>query len=312
VIQRIPITDREQWLGLRKHDITASTVGALFNLHPYSTVYELFLEKTEYDPPNIDSKAMRRGRLLEPVVAAAVADEHPEWTITKATEYLRDPAIRLGCTPDFYVEGDPRGFGIIQAKTAGPFAFKRSWSEDGMPPMWIALQAATEMMLTGAQWGAVAVLVNDDDLALHWYDIPRNAGVEARIRDAVENFWIDVDFKNKPQPDFARDADLIAALTRKVTRLKSIDLSGDNYLPVILAERATLKKRAADDAKRLKEIDAEIKFKMGDAEIGVIDGFAITFKEQTNKAYSVAEKTFRTLRVTDHREKDTDEHAGSF
>lgn len=297
---------------LRKRDITASTVAALFGVHPYTSAYSLYLEKTGLEKPDIDSKAMRRGRLLEPVVAAAVVDDHPDWTVTKADEYLRDPSIRLGCTPDFLVHDDPRGLGIIQAKTAGPFAFKRNWQEDGIPPFWICLQAAVEMMLTGATWGAVAVLVNDDDLALHWYDIPKNAAVETRIRDAVERFWLDVEFGNEPQPDYERDAELIAALTRTVKPLKSIDLHGDNHLPVLIAERTELKARATADKKRLKAIDAEIKLKMGDAEVGVGDGFTISFKEQTREAFSVAETSFRVLRVKDLREKDTEEHEGQF
>lgn len=238
MIERIPITDREQWLNLRKADVTASAVGALFGMHPYATAYGLYQEKNGLDLDEPDSGVLRRGRLLEGVVALCVEEQHPEWKVEKATEYFRDPDIHMGCTPDFFVHGDPRGLGIIQAKTVAPSVFKSSWTEDG-PPMWIALQAATEMMLTGATWGAVAALIVDPfKLDCMIYPIPKHAGVEQRIRDAVRQFWRDVMDRNEPKPDFKRDAELIASMFPTAVEFKTIDLSGDNYLPEILRERA--------------------------------------------------------------------------
>lgn len=301
---RIPITDREQWLSLRKQDVTASTVAALFSMHPYASAYGLYAEKTGLELPDIDNAVLRRGRLLEHAVAIAVEEDHPEWKLEKAAHYYRDPDIRIGATPDYYVHGDDRGLGIIQAKTVAPSAFKKSWS-DGNLPFWISLQAMVEMMLTGATWGAVAALVIDPfKLDCHLYPIPRHAGVEQRIREAVKQFWSDVEFAIEPEPDFKRDADLIAAMYPAAVPLKTIDLSGDNHLPVLLAERATLKDRIKFDDARCKEIETEIKSKMGDAEIATLDGFAITHKNQTRKAYTVKETSFRMLRITDHREKE--------
>ena len=92
-------------------------------------------------------------------------------------------------------------------------------------------------------------------------------------------------------------------LTPDVIPGKRIDLTGDNLLPVLLHERAELKKRVDADDARIREIETEVKFKMGDAELATIDGFAISFKPQTRKASFVAESTFRALRITDHREK---------
>src|SRR5262245_18769817 len=50
-IERIPITSREQWLELRKPDVTASVVGALFAAHPYMTALKLYLMHQGIDFP---------------------------------------------------------------------------------------------------------------------------------------------------------------------------------------------------------------------------------------------------------------------
>lgn len=312
MIERIKIEDREQWLALRKQDVTASVVGALFGAHQYETAYGLFAEKSGLEVPEFDTSVLRRGRLLEGAVAIAVEEDFPQWRVKKATEYFRDPAARIGATPDFFVDGDPRGLGIIQAKTVAPAAYKKHWAED-KPPFWITLQAATEMMLTGAPWGAVAALIVDPyRLECKVFEIPKHPGAEARIREAVSQFWDDVAEGREPKPDFARDAELIASLWPAATPTKTIDLTGDNLLPVLLAERADLKARAKADDARIKEIEAEIKFKMGDAEIATIDGFHISFKNQHRKSYTVAATDFRVLRVTDHRSKQEQGNAGPF
>lgn len=302
MIERHPVTDRESWLKLRKQDVTASVVAALFGQHPYESALGVYAEKTGLDLPEIDNAVLRRGRLLEGAVAAAVAEEHPEWEIIKGTDYLRDPDLRLGATPDFYIMNDPRGLGILQAKTVAPSVFKKQWRDTG-PPFWIALQNATELMMEpDAAFGVVAALVVDPwKMECPIYPIPRHAGVEARIREAVTKFWADVAEGREPAPDYGRDAELFAALYPEATPLKTVDLTGNNMLPVILPERAELKVQMGKLEKRVKEIDTEVKFAMGDAEIATLPGFSISLKTQNRKSYSVAATSFRRLNISDNR-----------
>lgn len=306
--------DRAKWLSLRKQDVTASVVGALFGTHPYTSALALYQEKNGLELPNKTNVRMRRGSRLERAVAEEVGEKRPDWKIIPAGEYLRDPDLRLGATPDFYIEGDPRGLGVLQTKVSTLRAFKAGWQKGGdhhvdeiVPPFWIGLQTLTEMMLAGAPWGAAAVYIDDpwnDDC--HICEIARHSGAEARIHEAVAKFWLDVEFGNEPAIDYARDGDLIASLYPDAVPLKSIDLTGDNMLPVILAERATLKERIKADQERCIEIDNEVKAKMGDAEIAIVDGFAITFKKQDRKGYEVQPTSFRKLNITATRERETD------
>jgi predicted phage-related endonuclease len=306
MIERIPIentkTGLDAWLGLRKRDITASSVGALFACHPYQTTLGLYTQKCGLDLPEPDTAMLEWRLILESAVGASVARQRPGWKIVKATEYLRDPDLRLGATPDFYILGDPRGLGILQAKTIAPAVFKKTWTDD-TPPLWIALQNTTELMLDGnAAFGAVACLIIDPwKCECPIYEVPRHAGAEQRIREAVAKFWDDVRNNREPAPDYARDAEVIAAMSPVEKPGKTIIFSGDNELPIILAERAGLKGRIKVDEDRCKAIETEVKHKMGDAEIGVAGDFTLTFRTQNRKAYSVVATSFRPLRVIDKR-----------
>src|SRR5262245_46027274 len=192
MIEIIPIENRRDWIARRKFDVTASNVGALFGVHPYVSALRLYVDKQGLVdlPPVKDSGPMKRGRWYEPGVPEAVKDTYPEWAdyqIAKNTNYYREADLGLACTPDFFVFGNPRGKGNLQAKTAAPSAFVREWTSDGkvVPPFWIVLQGLVEMMLTGCEWGAVACLIADaynPDVKL--IAIERHAATEQKIRDA--------------------------------------------------------------------------------------------------------------------------------
>lgn len=316
MIQRIPITSREQWLDLRKQDVTASTIGALRGLHPYTSRLKLYKEKTGFDFKVEENVRMRRGSLLEAAVAARVGQERPHWQIVPAGEYLRDPDARLGATPDFYIHGDPRGLGVLQTKLSIPQVFEHVWRDDEggvTAPMWIRLQALTEAMQADAAFGAIGVYIDhpfSDDCYV--IEFERHAGAEAAIRADVAQFWSDVEWGIEPDPDGKVDADLVKLMYPDSDPLIHIDLSGDNYLTSGLAERAEIKARIKSDEARVAEIETELKGKMGAAELAHFNGFVVTHKTQTRKAYSVKETSFRRLNVTDLRPKETldGQHAG--
>lgn len=306
MIERIAITSEDQWLELRRPHITSTAVAALFGLDPWKTVLHLYLEKrgVEFPQPDRDNPVLRRGRWLEPAVAAAVSERRPEWQLKAPKAYYCDPELRLGATPDFLIlQGDARGLGVLECKTVAPRVFERDWDSGHEVPLRHLLQTSTAMMLTGAQWGAVAVLLVDAfsmDIVITESD--RRPDVEMRIKQAVSQFWDDVAAGNEPQPDFARDTEAIKAMTARSTDGKSFDAAGHNTLPTILAQRASLKARIKGDEARCDEIENEIKYLLGDAvAIENLPGWRVTFKPADYKEYTVKARTVRSLRITDKR-----------
>jgi predicted phage-related endonuclease len=303
-VEKIPITSKEQWLNLRKFDITASVVSAINGLHPYVSPLRLYYEKGGLldFPKQDDSGVLRRGRILESAVGTAVSEQKPEWTIEKNNFYFRDTELGIGATPDFFIHGDPRGLGTLQAKTVAPSVYARDWI-DGRPPTWIVVQNVTECMLTDAKFGAVAALVIDPyDLPCHVIEIPRHAAAEAKIREDVAKFWQDIEDGNEPGPDYGLDRELLAALSPKETPDITIDLSTDNEVMAGLAERADLKIKMKIADERCKQIETMIMARMRDAAIARVPDFRVTWKTEDRKGYTVEPKSNRVLRIYDKRE----------
>jgi predicted phage-related endonuclease len=303
MIERRPITDRNEWLAWRREDVTASVVGALFGAHPYTTALRIYAEKRGVEFPDEDNKVMRRGRWLEPAVAKAVEELRPEWKLEAPNIYLRDPDIRLGCTPDFYIHDPVRGLGVLQCKTVAPSVYARDWHNGSEIPFWIVLQALTEMMLAGASFGAVAALLVDaHNMDCVILEVPRHADSEAKIVAAVSSFWLCVATGQEPDPDFARDAEVIKLLMPRESPGKQIDFTGNNELPAMLEERAFLMSIIKEADARCDEIETEIKHLMADAEIatGLAD-WRITHKTQKRAGYTVPPKEPRVLLIKDKR-----------
>jgi predicted phage-related endonuclease len=124
---------------------------------------------------------------------------------------------------------------------------------------------------------------------LHEFMVPRHAEAEQRIVNAVKKFWADIEAGIPPQPDFTRDGALIMAM-HNVAKGKMIDLTADNRLPELLAERERLKAKEAEgkEAEEVrKALDAEIVSKMGDAELALTNGWRIKAKEIHRKEHIV-------------------------
>jgi len=159
------------------------------------------------------------------------------------------------------------------------------------------------MMLADAAFGFVGALVVDPyAMDVHLIEVPRNADLEAEIIAAVKKFWADVEAGREPPADLARDSDAIRELTRREQSGKELDLTGDNELPVILAQRAALMAWIKSAETRCEQIENEIKLTLGDAERGTgLDGWRITFKTTERAGYQVPPKSIRSLRIYDRR-----------
>lgn len=308
-IERIPISSREQWLALRRQDVTASVVGCLLGVHEYQTPYGLWALKTgaiAEDPE--ETGPMRRGRLLEPVAIAMLREERPAWQVEQPGVYLRDIQSRLGATPDaFAVDPERPGFGIVQVKTVEPGVFRRKWrDEDGevTPPLWIAVQAIVEAHLAGAQWAAVAAMTVGFGVDMHVVPVPIHAGVVERIYAAVADFWRMVADGRALDPDYGRDLRLVEALF--AGRDEITDLSADNALPALADEREALSAAKSATEDRLKEIKAEFLVKLGGAEAGrIADGRLIAAKRVERKGYEVKPSSYINVTVKKARTMET-------
>src|SRR5262245_48324873 len=130
--------NRNEWLALRRKDITASRIATLIGEHPHHTALELWAEKTgrvPVDEIDHDAPILRRGRKLERLAFDECTDALPGRKLVHNTEleYWRDAGHRIGATPDVLVSDTERGLGVVQLKSVEPGVFKATW-EGGEPP----------------------------------------------------------------------------------------------------------------------------------------------------------------------------------
>jgi predicted phage-related endonuclease len=297
------VTDRNEWLEWRQKYVTASSVPAIFNCHPYVSPARYMLEKRGLEFPVKNSKVMERGLTLEPAIAGEVEKLRPGWKLEKANIFVYDDEIKLAGTPDYLIHGDQRGVGNLECKSVTAGVWERDWNDGQEPPRWVILQTLTQAMLLNSAFACIGVMkVDAFDMRVEIFDVPRHAGAERSIIEAVRLFWEGVEAGRDPTFDYSKDGEAIAARVGFGTKGKTFDASGHNMLPPLLAQRSALMARIKDDKARCHEIENEIKLLMDDAEIiQNLPGWRVTFKTTNRAGYVVEPKTIRSLRILDRR-----------
>lgn len=289
------------WLELRKKDVTASEIASLFGASAFRTHLDTWLEKKSGKSVQIDSDVMRRGRLLEPGILVGAKEDNPGWEIRPFAphgerRYFRIPALRIGATPDFeLIRPDRKGKGVIEAKSVMPGKFEEDWA-DG-PPLGYLLQTMAQMMAVNADFGVLAVMIDNFRKDLICYDIERNDQVEEKIIDGVGAFWDSIDAGAMPAPDYARDRSALKALYPAPLE-KRIDLMGNNALAAALAKRELLKAQGKEIESEIVAIENALIHAMGVHEEAFLPGFKATYKLQERKGYEVKPASFRVLRIS--------------
>lgn len=313
MIERILITDRQSWLEDRKHAVTASEIGALFDCHPYSSSLTLFLDKTGHPAGKRtpDPALVRRGRIFEEAAAAAVREARPDWVVEKAVHYLFYPLqtivlngepvkVGLGATPDYIIRCPRRGRGILQVKTVLPIVFEQQWADIEAPPLWITLQAQSEMMHEEVKWGAVAALVSDPwTWPLHIYEMDARPDVHAEFKAAGIRFWDRVEKNDRPVAQALSDENAVKTLY-PTENGNVIDLSGDNYFVNLIFEYNILKEQQKQHSsleKEIKKVETAIRDKIGDNSGALANDFVVSLPVIERKAYQVHATTYRPIRV---------------
>jgi hypothetical protein len=280
--------DRAAWLAARRQDVTASVAGALFGVHPYATAYGLWAEKSgRVEPDDIDNKVLRRGRILEPAAIEMLREERPDWTIHyhRDNAYYRDPAARMGATPDAFAERpDIFGTGIIQVKTVSEDKFRAEWldeeTDEIVLPLWIAVQAIQEAELTGAAWATVALMIVGRGIDMEVIDVPLHEGVRRRLRSSIADFWALVESGREPDPDWGRDGATVLDVYRDSTpdrRDLAADIDLDNLVGrYVEARQARLMSAKIEDTNRPQIIRA-----MGSAEAAFTTNWHLSARTMT-------------------------------
>ena len=257
----IAFSTEQAWLEERARDLTSTEVAALFGASPYMTKYELWHRKTGQLPIHFEAnERMKWGNRLESAIAYGIAEDLG-LVVEPFKTYIRLPDLRVGSSFDFKVVGIERdwrkeeneyrdlfrqhGPGVMEVKNTDFIAFRRGWmDEDGdvEAPAHIEFQVQHQLLCSGLAWGIVAPLIAGNT-PRPFYRLADDS-VHKAILKMAGNFWGSIEAGTPPDPNYAEDADTIAALLLNDDG-ETVDLSDNDRFDEVCAAY----KAAAADAK---------------------------------------------------------------
>lgn len=265
----------EEWLEIRKLGVGGSDVAAIMGLSRYRSPFSVYAEKTGlYKPEDISGNpAVHWGTVLEPVIGAEYARNHPDREVRRVDAVCRSlnrPWAQASL--DFEVRDPELGWGVLEIKTAG-WRMADDWA-DGVP-VYYQTQVAHYLSVTNRPFADVAVLIGGQDY--REFRVMRDAEDEAAVVAAVDEFWGRVERRDPPDV-MGGDSPILTEVHAKSDG--EIKTSPDcPELDVWLAA-----KESADAAKeRLANAAALLKGRIGDSKgIKTLSG-TVTWTRSTEK-----------------------------
>lgn len=216
--------DRDRWLELRKQGIGGSDAASIIGLNPYSSAFQIYLDKLGLVPPTEDNEAMRQGRDLEEYVASRF-EEASGLKVRRCNSILLNDEYPFAlANVDRLVVGEKAG---LECKTTS--VFNRHDFESGDYNDNYYVQCQHYMAVTGYEVWYLAVLVLNR--GFYWWKIKRNEEDIKSLMAAEKEFWEDnVLAKKEPAPDGSKRAgEVINSLHPQGDDDLTIELFGKNY-----------------------------------------------------------------------------------
>lgn len=265
--------DHAHWLELRSEDITSTESGALFDLSPYVTEFELYHRKKDKDLGIIeDNERMRWGRRLEDVIAQGVAEDM-DIKVRRLKSYFRHSTVAgMGTSCDYEIINHPKGPGVMEIKNVDGLIFNQQWTQDEAPDH-IEVQFQHQLEVLDRDWGLIVALVGGNQPVI--IERERDREVGEGLCEAIETFWKRIAAGIEPTVDFMRDAQFINKLYSSAGH-ETLDAQDDVTLTNLLAEYKQISSdlrnvEAMKDAKK-----AEILMMIGDNYSKVLAGDGMT------------------------------------
>lgn len=292
----MPITNRQR--KLRQDHIGSSDMAAILGVDPWRTAYDVWLEKTGKLAEREPTDVMEAGNIFERAVL-----DHAEKALGPMRRNV--PGIRYGtalmANRDAVLQAEP--FEPVEAKTAGLFGpVSEHWGEDGSDqvPDRVIIQAHVHLICTETpgqpvdmdpaipQLCHVPAFIGGRGFAM--FEVHRNEKIVGMILEAAEAFWVKNVQTDTPPADSSASLQVVKRAIRQTGKTTEID-------PQLVEDWLEARGRASQAEKAAEKAQAQILAAMADADAARAGRFgAVTYYQQTRKAYQCKASTFRVLR----------------
>ncbi len=189
--------ERKEWLEERRKGLGGSDTPVILlgEEHPFTTPRELWEDKVHGTRDTAITPAMRRGIVLEDVVAKLYAEETGRKLrrVNKILSHKEHPWLLANI--DREIIGDERGPGVLEIKCPGIRTFSRI-KREGVSDYYL-IQLMHYLTVTGRSWGALAVFSAEAWELIH-FDVEFDEELARAIIEMGRDFWNLVVTKTPP------------------------------------------------------------------------------------------------------------------
>lgn len=271
--------ERDKWLVYRRGGIGGSDAPVIMGVNPWSSLMDLWLEKTGEYAEDVDNEAMYWGRTLEDIVAREFVKRTGNKVRRRNAILKHKEHSWMLANVDRLVVGQRAG---LECKTTNAF-----YVDDGSCPPHYYAQVQHYMAVTGYDLWYVAVLAGGQKFYL--YTVPRSEIYIESLIKAEGAFWRLVQRGTPPQMDGSEASNRTLALLYPEATEDEIDLPIDAFT---LIQQYELAAEMEKKAKLEKDEAANVlKQMLGEAKQGRIYDRKVSWTNVTSKRFNT--KTFQ-------------------
>lgn len=239
---------REEWLAYRRTGIGGSDAATVCGLNPYSSLIELWADKTGRLPDKDDTEAMRTGRDLEEYVAKRFCEATGKKVERQNKIFQHDQYDFITANIDRRAVGENAG---LECKTTN--AFNKSDFENGQIPPYYYVQCMHYMNVMGFDKMYLAVLVGGQ--RFYWFPIPYDQNEGAALLKMEVDFWNNYIIPDvRPEPDGSDSAKEILDYIFSERVENMITIFEQEEIAEKLAEVKAEKKKCEAEEKQLQQV----------------------------------------------------------
>jgi putative phage-type endonuclease len=268
-----------EWLKSRQQGIGGSDAGAILGINNYKSPLDVYIDKTHEVVKNDEqSEAAYWGTILEPNVARRFSEktgkrvrrrnailqsiEHPFMTANLDREIVGEKAL-------------------LECKTANIF-LSSSWDSEEIPASYLA-QVMHYLAVTGDEKAYIAVLIGGQKFI--YKEIARDDELINLIVAKEKDFWENNVLKRVPPKLDGSDAAERYLKERFKDSTPGTVVNLKSEYKDKIKDYFEIKNTIKSLELQAKEIENNIKFEMGEAEIGYAPDYEINWKSITSNRF---------------------------
>lgn len=270
---------REEWLEMRKQFIGGSEAAAILGRSPYTSKYDIYLQKTGEAEPIEQNDAMHFGTILEDIVAKEFQARTGK-RVRRRNAILTHPDHSfMGANLDREIVGEKA---ILECKTASEYKVGE-WENDQVPEQYY-FQVMHYLAVTGYEKAYIAALVGGNKFYIR--EIERNDLAIDIMIDEERNFWENHVVPRIP-PEVDGKTDLDQMYPEAVNN--QIELPQDTVKLIEQYNQLQEKEKEIKEQKDL--VSNKIKILLGENDCGICGSYKVTWKNVNSNRFD--SKTFQ-------------------